>query len=45
VQIDYCSFHKDFYEEHPDITSLPKQEMIELKKKLGLKVSPLAGSR
>ena len=37
-QIDYPSFNRNFYEEHPEITALSKQEVIELKKKLGIKV-------
>lgn len=38
-EIDYPSFEKNFYEEHPDIQSLSKSDVIELRKKLGLKVS------
>lgn len=38
LQIDYPSFSRDFYEEHADITALTKQELFDLKKKLGLKV-------
>ena len=38
MQIEYSSFNRDFYEEHSDIASLSNQEVVELKKKLGLKV-------
>ena len=41
-QIDYASFSRDFYEEHKEITNLSKQELFDLKKKLGLKVLLLA---
>lgn len=37
-QIDYPSFVRNFYEEHPEITTLTKQEIIDLKKKMGIKV-------
>jgi len=37
-QIDYPSFNRDFYEEHEDIAKLSHQEVVDLKKKLGLKV-------
>ena len=37
-QIDYPSFARNFYEEHPEITALSKQEIIGLKKKMGIKV-------
>ena len=39
VQIDYASFGKDFYVEHEDIAKLTDQEVRDLKRKLGLKVS------
>ena len=42
-QIDYPSFTRNFYEEHPEITALTKQEIVDLKKKLGIKVCHVLG--
>lgn len=42
VQIDYPSFNRNFYEEHEEISSLTKMEVIELKKKMGIKVGVLS---
>ena len=39
VQIDYPSFEKNFYEEHAGIQTLSKADVVELRKKLGLKVN------
>ena len=42
LQMEYSTFNKDFYEEHTDIANLTRQEVFDLKKKLGLKVSESA---
>ena len=39
LQIDYPSFARNFYEEHSEITALTKQELFDLKKKMGIKVT------
>ena len=36
--IQYEQFNKNFYEEHPDITSLNRNQVFELRKKLGIRV-------
>ncbi|EDO43557.1 predicted protein, partial [Nematostella vectensis] len=38
-EIDYKPFNKNFYEEHPEITKQSKQEIDDLRKKMGIKVS------
>ncbi|XP_031572736.1 ATP-dependent RNA helicase DDX42-like [Actinia tenebrosa] len=38
-EIDYLPFEKNFYIEHDEIAKLPVQEVNELRKKLGIKVS------
>ena len=40
TQIDYPFFSRDFYQEHSDITALTQQEVKDIKKKMGIKVSP-----
>mmetsp|Transcript_17260 Transcript_17260/g.24739 ORF Transcript_17260/g.24739 Transcript_17260/m.24739 type:complete len:250 (-) Transcript_17260:1214-1963(-) len=37
--IDYAAFRKEFYQAHPDIAALSPQEVHELRKELGVKVS------
>lgn len=39
VEIEYCDFEKNFYEEHEDIGKLTSGEVEELRNKLGIKVS------
>ncbi|XP_071949373.1 ATP-dependent RNA helicase DDX42-like [Antedon mediterranea] len=38
-EIEYDSFNKNFYEEHQDIAKLSYHDVIDLRKKLGIKVS------
>lgn len=38
-QIEYSDFEKNFYNVHPDISSLTNQQVNELKRTLGLKVT------
>lgn len=38
-EIDYETFEKNFYEEHEDIAKLSSNEIVELRKKLGIHVS------
>ena len=38
-QIDYPSFTRDFYSEHNEISTLSSVEVIQLRSKLGLKVT------
>mmetsp|Transcript_24668 Transcript_24668/g.97407 ORF Transcript_24668/g.97407 Transcript_24668/m.97407 type:complete len:176 (+) Transcript_24668:449-976(+) len=39
VAINYAAFRKEFYKAHPDIATLSPQEVYELRKELGVKVS------
>ena len=37
-EIDYGEFTKNFYEEHEEISNMTPDQMIELRKKLGINV-------
>ena len=37
-EIEYSQFTKNFYEEHEDISNMTPDQMIELRKKLGISV-------
>lgn len=37
--IDYENFERNFYEEHLDIAKLSEQEVVQLRDKLGIRVS------
>ena len=38
-QIEYDTFNKNFYEEHSDISRLDYAQVLELRRKLGIRVS------
>ena len=38
-EIQYADFTKNFYEEHEDISNMTPDQMVELRKKLGISVS------
>ncbi|NWW90733.1 DDX42 helicase, partial [Rhynochetos jubatus] len=44
-EIEYPPFEKNFYNEHEEITSLPPQQVVELRHKLNLRVSGAAPPR
>ncbi|KFV95420.1 ATP-dependent RNA helicase DDX42, partial [Eurypyga helias] len=44
-EIEYPPFEKNFYDEHEEITSLPPQQVVELRHKLNLRVSGAAPPR
>jgi len=37
-EIKYAEFNKNFYEEHEDISNMTPDQMVELRKKLGINV-------
>ena len=37
-EVEYAEFTKNFYEEHEDISNMTPDQMIELRKKLGINV-------
>jgi len=37
-EIEYAEFTKNFYEEHEDISNMTPDQMVELRKKLGINV-------
>jgi len=37
-EIEYAEFTKNFYEEHDEISNMTPDQMIELRKKLGINV-------
>jgi len=38
-EIQYADFTKNFYEEHEDISNMTPDQMVELRRKLGISVS------
>jgi len=37
-EIEYTDFTKNFYEEHEDISNMTPDQMVELRRKLGISV-------
>jgi ATP-dependent RNA helicase DDX42 len=44
-EIDYQEFEKCFYEEHDEIKSLAPQQIVEIRKKLGIKVNGVSSPK